>query len=71
MNETKTQQALFLEREPVEGTCPRCGDESLRRYPVNSEGGWFMVVKCQQCLLSVNRERWSRLGPIELLSDAL
>src|SRR4051794_34642894 len=54
-----------------EGACPRCGQERLRRYPVNSEGGWFEVVKCQACLLSVKRERWSRLGPIQPLSDSL
>jgi len=66
-----TRQFLFLDREPVEGTCPRCGEEDLRRYPVNSEGGWFQVVKCQRCLFSVSRERWNRLGPIQLLSDSL
>ncbi|MEU3528749.1 hypothetical protein AB0E62_33685 [Streptomyces sp. NPDC038707] len=61
----------FLERNPVGGTCPRCGAEELRGYPVNSEGGWFDVVKCQRCLLSVSRERGPRLGPIRLLSDLL
>lgn len=66
-----TRQPLFLDREPVEGACPRCGAADLRRYPVNSEGGWFQVVKCQSCLFSVSRERWSRLGPIQLLSDLL
>jgi transcription elongation factor Elf1 len=66
-----TRQPLFLEREPVEGRCPRCGVEQLRSYPVYSEGGWFDVVKCQNCLLSVSRERGPRLGPIQLLSDLL
>jgi vanillate/4-hydroxybenzoate decarboxylase subunit D len=70
-NQIATRQPVFLELEDVEGTCPRCGEASLRRYPVNSEGGWFMVVKCQECLASVSRERWSRLGPIQLLSDSL
>lgn len=60
-----------LERETVSGACPRCGAEELRRYPVVSEGGWFKVVKCQNCLHSVSREPWSRLGPIQLLSDSL
>ncbi|WP_409464910.1 hypothetical protein [Amycolatopsis sp. GA6-003] len=58
-----------LEREPVEGVCPRCRAAELSRYPVNSEGGWFEVVKCQACLFSVSRERGPRLGPIQLLSD--
>jgi transcription elongation factor Elf1 len=64
-------QPLFLERQPVDGTCPRCGAEGLRSYPVNSEGGWFDVVKCQACLFSVSREPGPRLGPIQLLSDLL
>jgi hypothetical protein len=38
---------------------------------VVSEGGWFQVVKCRHCLLSVERAPWSRLGPIQLLSDLL
>ncbi|MGH8598497.1 MAG: hypothetical protein ACREXT_17730 [Gammaproteobacteria bacterium] len=41
------------------------------RYPVLSEGGWFMVVKCQQCLCSISREPWALLGPVRLLSDEL
>ena len=60
--------ALFpvQEREPVEGVCAGCGAEALRRYPVLSEGGWFLVVKCQTCLRSQSRERWNRLGHIQL-----
>jgi transposase-like protein len=58
-------------KEPVEGSCPQCGAEALRRYPVNSEGGWFQVVKCQSCLHSVSRERWHLLGPLRLLSDSI
>jgi hypothetical protein len=66
-----TNSPLFLDREPADGSCPRCGAEELRRYPVNSEGGWFDVVKCQGCLHSVSREPGPRLGPIQLLSDLL
>lgn len=62
---------LFVEREPVEGSCPECGGEELRRYPVISEGGWWTVVKCQSCLHSVERERAGLLGSMELLSDTL
>lgn len=69
---TVTSKALHLEREAVDGTCPECGSAGLQRYPVHSEGGWFDVVKCQQCLHSVKRERGSRLGPaLRLLSDTL
>ncbi|NNL86584.1 MAG: hypothetical protein HKP27_13075 [Myxococcales bacterium] len=59
------------EREPVAGACAECGEEHLQRYPVLSEGGWFMVVKCQTCLHSQSRERWHRLGHVQLATDAL
>jgi hypothetical protein len=62
---------LFVEREPVEGACPECGSDDLKRYPVLSEGGWWTVVKCQECLASVERERAGRMGSITLLSDSL
>jgi transposase-like protein len=65
------EPTLSVERARVEGTCPECGASDLRRYPVLSEGGWFQVVKCQECLHSVSRAPWSRLGPITLLVDAL
>ncbi len=58
-------------REPVAGQCGECGAEALMRYPVLSEGGWFMVVKCQQCLHSVSREKWARLGPVRLMTDGI
>lgn len=64
-------RTVALDREPVAGACPRCGKSDLRRYPVMSEGGWFQVVKCQSCLQSLSRERWSLLGPIQLLADAV
>jgi hypothetical protein len=66
-----TERALYVEREPVEGDCPECSAGDLRSYPVLTEGGWFRVVKCQTCLHSVNRLRWGRLGPVELLVDNL
>ena len=58
-------------REAVAGTCAECGAEHLMRYPVLSEGGWYMVVKCQQCLASHSREKWTRLGFVSLLTDQL
>lgn len=59
------------EKEPVAGVCEACGAERLARYPVLSEGGWFMAVKCQACLHSQRRERWHRLGHIQLSTDAI
>ena len=43
----------------------------LRRYPVLSEGGWFIVIKNQQTLETICRQPWRRLGPITLLSEGL
>jgi hypothetical protein len=58
-----------VQREPVEGTCPACGAASLARYPVLAEGGWFMATKCQECLHSVERTPWNRLGYVTRLED--
>lgn len=64
-------QFVTVDREPAAGACPECGAERLARYPVVGERGWEMVVKCQECLASVERERWNRLGPYSLLVDRL
>lgn len=58
-------------REAVAGQCDECGAKALARYPVLSEGGWYMVVKCQQCLHSQSRDKWNRLGYVTLLTDNL
>lgn len=58
-------------REPVGGRCDACGESALMRYPLLSEGGWYLVVKCQSCLHSQQREKWQRLGHVTLLTDAL
>lgn len=62
---------ISQEREPVEGTCTVCGSGRLSRYPVLSEGGWFLVVRCADCLNCQERERWRLLGHVELLSGQL
>lgn len=64
-----TEPTISVERQDVEGKCPACGEATLQSYPVLSEGGWFDVVKCSNCLHSVSREPGPKLGPIELLSD--
>lgn len=43
----------------------------FKRYPVLSEGGWFMVVKHQRTLACVSRKPWRLLGPVPLTSDGL
>jgi hypothetical protein len=65
------ERFVFQEREPVQAACPECGGTEASRYPVVSEKGWEMVVKCQACLCSLEREKWARLGPIQLLEDAI
>lgn len=66
-----TEVAPVQRRESVAGACDECGTDALMRYPVLSEGGWFMVVKCQHCLHSQSREKWTRLGYVTLLTDSL
>lgn len=39
--------------------------DDFRRYPVLSEGGWFMVIKHQPTLQSVSREPWNLFGPVQ------
>jgi hypothetical protein len=43
----------------------------FRRYPVLSEGGWYLVVKHQPTLRSVSRTPWALLGPVPLTSTGL
>jgi hypothetical protein len=40
---------VFVERVPVEATCPKCGSTDVRRYPVANYIGPAMVTKCQDC----------------------
>lgn len=66
------EKYLYVEKRRVEAKCPKCGGIDIRKYPVLSEGGWWQVTKCQDCLFSLERKRsLNRLGQIELLSDLL
>lgn len=58
-----------VERIPVSGTCVQCAGNDIKRYPVVSDGGWFVVTKCQNCLYSLDRAPWHRLGYIRLAED--
>lgn len=64
------EDAVVVERTPVEGECSACGAAALMRYPVLSEGGWFDVVKCQRCLHSESREP-DPVGPVAVPSAVL
>lgn len=53
----RPQEALLsVTRAPALGTCPECGQSELASYRTLSEGGWWHVTKCQECLASVSRE---------------
>ena len=62
---------LFVERVPIDGACPECGEEKLASYPVLSDGGWWDVKKCQGCLASVERVPGPRFGSFTPLADML
>lgn len=65
------ERHVSVPREDVDGECPECGAPDLKAYPVLSEGGWWDVTKCQNCLASVERERGPLLGGIHLLIEAV
>lgn len=50
---------------------PDSSAADFRRYPVLSEGGWFIVIKHQRTLQSVSRKPWRLLGPVPLVSEGL
>lgn len=50
---------------------PGSSAADFKKYPVLSEGGWYMVIKHQPTLTSVSRVKWNLLGPIKLVSDGL
>lgn len=52
-----------VDRVDAAGACPACDAERLRSYRVLSEGGWWFVTKCADCLTSVRRERAELFGP--------
>lgn len=57
-NETR----LYSPRETLDRECSGCGSVRAAAYRVLSEGGWWDVVKCQDCLKSLERVRAPRLG---------
>lgn len=69
--ETVTAHELLDVGVDLERDFPGSSVEDFRRYPVLSEGGWYMVVKHQPTLTSVSRKPWRLLGPIELTSLGL
>ncbi|WP_228389442.1 hypothetical protein [Cumulibacter manganitolerans] len=82
MNEATVAPGVHVEREEVSADdlaalgvdladFPGSTASDFKRYPVLTEGGWYLVVKHQPTLRSVSRTKWDRLGPIKLVSDGL
>ncbi|GAA4550966.1 hypothetical protein [Pseudonocardia xishanensis] len=66
-----TEQELRDLGVDLEKDFPGSTAADFLRYPVLSEGGWFIVVKHQPTLVSVSREPWDIFGPIHLTSHGL
>jgi hypothetical protein len=48
---------MVVAREPVVGaTCPECGSDDVRRYPIGWVRGPRMAVKCQACFHALSIE---------------
>jgi hypothetical protein len=69
--EDVTEEELRQLGVELDSDFPGSTTADFKRYPVLSEGGWYMVVKHQPTLRSVSREPWRLLGPIHLLSEGL
>ena len=69
--EEVTSEELAALNVQIDRDFPGSTASDFRRYPVLSEGGWYMVVKHQPTLTSVSREPWHLLGPVELTSFGL
>ena len=50
---------------------PGSTEADFKRYPVLSEGGWYIVVKHQPTLSTVSKQKWTLLGPVKLVSEGL
>lgn len=69
--EEVTEQELREAGVDLRNSFPGSTAADFKRYPVLSEGGWFMVIKHQRTLQSVSRKPWKLLGPVPLTSDGL
>jgi hypothetical protein len=65
------ERHLHVKRVRVEGRCPQCGGGDIAAYRVFSEGGWWDVEKCQECLASLSRRPGPRFGSYEPLGRAV
>jgi len=71
LREQVTEEELVQLGVELNRDFPGSSVDEFRRYPVLSEGGWYIVVKHQPSLRSVSREPWKPLGPVSLTSEGL
>jgi len=65
-------ERLFEKKEKVDGTCTQCGSLDIMAYRVLTDGGWWDVMKCQDCLFSLDRKRsQNQYAPCRLLWDLM
>ena len=64
------ETSLFEKKEAVDGVCPECDSHDIKSYRVLTDGGWWDVVKCQDCLYSLDRRlSQNQYAPCSLLWD--
>ena len=61
-----TTPEVHAERTAVDGACPACGDRSLQRYRVLSEGGWWNVGMSRLTNPSMNARE---SGPVNIAEN--
>jgi hypothetical protein len=67
-----TEERIFEKKEKVDRVCPECRSHDVEAYPVLTDGGWWDVVKCQDCLYSLDRKRCkNQYAPCTLLWDLM
>ena len=67
-----TEERLFEKKEKVDQHCSECGSHNMAAYRVLTDGGWWDVVKCQDCLYAPDRKRCdNQYAPCTLLWDLM
>ena len=67
-----SEERLFESKERVNQACSECGGHNVAAYRVLTDGGWWDVVKCQECLYSLERKRCkNQYAPCTLLWDLM
>jgi hypothetical protein len=70
--EREAVTAAELEEAGVDlSAFPDSTEADFKRYPVLTEGGWYIVIKHQPTLSTVSKKKWDLLGPVKLVSHGL